>query len=121
MKKLIIAVCLLIIANFGFSQSNARLQGPAAKNAKPWTKKSKTSKIVYVQQKDFLKGPDAKNAKPWSKKDSNQVYAEVQSGNQLNLKGPRAKNFKPWMSPVNTIDSIAVKERDSTKIKPSTQ
>lgn len=76
-----------MITNWGFAQSNTKLQGPAAKNAKPW-----------------------------HKKDSSQVYIEVESGNRPKLQGPKAKNYKPWMSPmINEVDSIAT--RDSTKIK----
>ena len=82
-----------MIANFGFSQSNTRLQGPAAKNAKLWRKK-----------------------------DANQVYVAIERTNRHELKGPLAKNFKPWMlSSLNEIDTIAIKDRDSSKIKSSTE
>ncbi len=111
MKKLIIISCLLMIASIGFSQNNTRLQGPKAKNAKPWMKKSKTATVVYLKNKEFLKGPAAKNAKPWHKKDSNQTYVEVGTTNRHTLKGPKAKNMKPWhLSLINPIDSIILYE-----------
>mgnify|MGYP000439294860 CR=1 FL=1 len=122
MKNLIIVSCMLLIANFGFSQSTPRLQGPAAKNAKPWQNKSKKSEVVIVKDKKFLKGPAAKNAKPWEKNDTSQAYAAVKRDNRHKLKGPQAKNFKPWMlSTLTEIDTIAIKERDSSKIKRATE
>lgn len=113
---------MLLIANFGFSQNNARLLGPAAKNAKPWHKKSNKSKVVFIKNKEFLKGPAAKNAKLWQKEDSSQVYIEVKRANWLDLKGPLAKNFKPWMLTFfNAMDTITVEKRDSSKIRKTTE
>lgn len=122
MKKLIIVSCMLLIASLGFSQSNPRVQGPAAKNAKPWDKTSKKTEVVFVKNKKFLKGPAAKNAKPWEKNNTSQAYAAIERSNRHKLKGPQAKNFKPWMlSTLTEIDTIAIKERDSSKIKRATE
>lgn len=111
-----------MIVNFGFSQSNTRLQGPAAKNTKPWHKKYKKSKVVYIKSKEFLKGPAAKNAKPWHKEDGSQVYVEMERINRHKLKGPQAKNFKPWMlfTP-NEVDTVVIKERASSKLRGATE
>ncbi len=110
MKKLIIVNFLLLVASFVFAQSNNKLQGPAAKNAKPWHKKSKKNKVFFIKNKTFLKGPAAKNAKPWHKEAAtSQFYVEVENTNRHNLKGPKAKNFKPWMlSTSHKIDTIAM-------------
>ena len=108
---------MLMIANFGFSQSNSRLQGPAAKNAKPWHKKNNKSKVVYTENNKKLQGPAAKNAKPWHKKDTSQVEVAIGSTNRHQLKGPKAKNFKPWtLSTLNEKDTITIKEKDDSKI-----
>lgn len=99
-----------MIANWGLSQSNTKLQGPKAKNAKPWMNTSKKTKVFYTKNKKVLQGSAAKNAKPWHKKDSSQVYVEVKSGNHPNLKGPKAKNFKYGMPPkINKVNSSKIK------------
>lgn len=97
MKKLIIFSCLFFMASIGFSQSNARLQGPKAKNHKPWMNKNKTSSIAYVENKKSLKGPKAKNAKPWHQKKEGEYLQTVATGNRSFLKGPSAKNAKHWL------------------------
>lgn len=109
-----------MIANFGFSQSNTRLQGPAAKNAKPWHKKTKSAKLVYHQNKEFLKGPTAKNKRLWQKEDLNQNYVVVKSTDRHKLNSPQVKNIKYWRSPTQkSIKMIAIrtKNKDATEIK----
>lgn len=111
MKKLIVISCMMMIASIGFGQNNTKLQGPKAKNAKPWMKKSKRPTVVYLKDRTFLKGPAAKNAKPWHKKDSSQTYVKVGITNRHTFKGPKAKNLKAWqLSLINQVDSIVTRE-----------
>ncbi|MFK7979632.1 MAG: hypothetical protein AB8G86_06600 [Saprospiraceae bacterium] len=117
MKKLIIFSCLFLVASIGFSQSNTRLQGPKAKNHKPWMNKNKTSSIVYVENKKPLKGPKAKNAKPWHQKKEGEYLQIVATGNRSFLKGPRAKNAKYWSyTSVKNRNNIVNTDSMHTKI-----
>lgn len=79
----------------GNAQAFNDLQGPAAKNYKPWKDNSKkTTAMVNVKPND-KQGPAFKNAKAW---ELNTAKVPLISKPVLEERefGPKAKNRQPW-------------------------
>ena len=93
MKTLIISAALTLGCLVSFGQGKGDLQGPAAKNYKPWKDKSEKTTLVTKAKTRDLKGPQAKNAKTWEIKDNNLVAVKSVANKP---KGPEAKNQKIW-------------------------
>ncbi len=93
----IFAVALSI--SCGFGQTRNDLQGPKAKNYKPWKDKSKSSAPALIAKDTGrrLMGPAAKNAKPWkiNRLKSNLLLVKTDP-NRFKMMGPDAKNYQPW-------------------------
>lgn len=118
MKKLGIFSYFFLVAIVGFSQSSGNLQGPKAKNTKPWMAKSEITKVVFSDKKVLVKGPKAKNTKPSQSKKMSFTERDVITRNQNNLKGPKAKNTKPWQPITNkTTGNLVSKNQQKRKIK----
>lgn len=118
MKNVIIVLTFLFVASISHAQTHKDLQGPAAKNHKPWTGKNNatTPAIVIADHSKRLQGPAAKNYKPWMG-NKNKKYVLVQTTDKnLRLKGPKAKNHKPWMSIPKKIGPIV---QNSEELDPS--
>ena len=92
----LLSIIFLGLSEVCFSQSHIqKLQGPKAKNNKPWQRKEKTFYGLYTRVKPKVtKGPRAKNAKPGSQKYRNAL--QPIGRRKIELKGLKAKNYKPW-------------------------
>ena len=92
MKKLIVcSVIMMILSGTSFAQFRSNIQGPKAKNYKPWQHK-KSSQVLEEVTINNVFGPKAKNKKHESKStqkaSANTVY-EIQ---KPQVYGPKAKN-----------------------------
>ncbi len=114
MKNVIIALAFLFVASISHAQTNKDLQGPAAKNHKPWIGKTNatTPAIVITDYSKRLQGPAAKNHKPWMGNKSKKYTLIQTTDKNIRLKGPKAKNHKPWMKVPKKTDPIV---HNSTK------
>ena len=85
---------MFLALNVSYAQST-NLQGPAAKNYKPW-KQSPVEKVVMINVAETpQKGPAFKNSRPWSR-DVEQVQVSNAWVAREKVTGPKAKNRKPW-------------------------
>lgn len=97
MKSLLIAIAFMTVATFSYAQERGDLKGPAAKNYKPWMKKSdaEVKKVYTLKTPSQVKGPAAKNRRIFDRSDKS--YQEVNFvSNRPKVTGPKAKNAKPW-------------------------
>lgn len=100
MKNALIVWTLLLFTSIGQAQTHNGLQGPAAKNYKPWMHKTKASTPVFLVStpNERLQGPAAKNYKPWLDKKANKESIVQTTDKKTRLQGPKAKNYKPWIA-----------------------
>jgi|GEM_PF-854265 len=119
MKNVIIALAFLFAASISHAQTQKGLQGPAAKNYKPWKEKTKaiTPAIVITDHSKRLQGPAAKNHKPWMDNNDKKYILVQTTDRNLRLKGPAAKNHKPWMPIPKKTDPVV---HNSNKVDQST-
>ena len=95
MKNLIWILAIMVGSSMAAQKKND-LQGPEAKNYKPWQHKAKSTTVVSTSNKNKLTGPAYKNYKPWQDNDKQKSYAIVTDNKRNKLKGPAYKNYKPW-------------------------
>lgn len=77
------------------AQAFKDLQGPAAKNYKPWKDNSKkTSAMVNVTPNE-KQGPAFKNEKVWEQENEKVQLISIPAREEREF-GPKAKNRKPW-------------------------
>lgn len=97
MKKVIALMGFLTLAAMGYAQAPKHLQGPRAKNYKPWLKsKPQVGSIAHIQVNPKKpKGPAAKHRKAWMP-DSSSRYTATEVKKYRRLVGPRYKNLRPW-------------------------
>lgn len=96
MKKLSI---MFVVFFFTIFVSNAQafkdLQGPAAKNYKPWKDNSKKTTAMVAVTPNDKQGPSFKNAKAWEQ-ESEKVALLSRPVSGERVFGPKAKNRQPW-------------------------
>lgn len=97
MKKVITLMGFLALTAIVHAQAPKHLQGPRAKNYKPWLKsKSQAGKIAHIQVNPKKpKGPAAKHRKAWAP-DAATQYRATGVRKYTRLTGPRYKNLRPW-------------------------
>lgn len=95
MKNISLIIIFAFISVTAFSQSKSDLKGPAYKNYKPWTQKTKPRLVFKSDSKNDLKSFEYKNYK--AKKNDKKELVIVKFGNskRSGLKGPSYKNYKP--------------------------
>ena len=90
---------MFVVFFFTIFVSNAQafkdLQGPAAKNYKPWKDNSKKTTAMVAVTPNDKQGPSFKNAKAWEQ-DSEKVTLVSNPVSEERELGPKAKNRKPW-------------------------
>lgn len=98
MKNLIWILAIAFVGS-ATAQKRNELQGPAAKNYKPWQHKVQTTVSVQSVDKSALKSKDIKNYKPWKKntETTKKTLILASNYNRNKLQGPKAKNYKPWL------------------------
>jgi hypothetical protein len=96
MKKLSI---MFVAFFFTIFVSNAQafkdLQGPAAKNYKPWKDNSKKTTAMVAVTPNDKQGPAFKNANAWEQ-ESAKVPLISRPVREEREFGPKAKNRQPW-------------------------
>lgn len=97
MKEVIALLGFLTLAAMGYAQAPKHLQGPRAKNYKPWLKpKQQVGTIAHIQVNPKKpKGPAAKHRKA-RMPDSSTRYTATEVKKYKRLTGPRYKNLRPW-------------------------
>jgi len=87
----------LALTAITYAQAPKHLQGPRAKNFKPWLKSNpQTGKIAHIQVSPKKpKGPAAKHRKAWAP-DAATQYRATGVRKYRRLTGPRHKNLRPW-------------------------
>lgn len=97
MKKVIAFMAFLAFAVMGYAQAPRHLQGPRAKNYKPYLKSSpQVGSIAHIQVNPRKpKGPKAKHAKAW-RADASTKYVPTGVKTYSRLIGPRYKNLRAW-------------------------
>ncbi|WP_010135121.1 hypothetical protein [Ochrovirga pacifica] len=97
MKNLIWILAIAFVGT-ATAQKKSELQGPAAKNYKPWQHNVEATVSVQSVNKSTLKSKDAKNYKPWKKEaKATEKLILASNYNRNKLQGPEAKNYKPWL------------------------
>ncbi len=123
MKKVIALMGFLALAAMGYAQVPRHLQGPRAKNYKPWLKsKSPANTIAHIQvtAKKSKKSP-AKSAKALRPVVTHRHFiANVWKGGRLF--GPHYKNLKPWQkASLSTVLVAKAEPADKKLVKPLDQ
>jgi hypothetical protein len=82
----------IFVAN---AQAFKDLQGPAAKNYKPWKDNSKKTTAMVSVTPNEKQGPAFKNAKAWEQETAKVplISRPVREEREF---GPKAKNRQPW-------------------------
>ncbi|NIJ46292.1 hypothetical protein FHR24_002776 [Wenyingzhuangia heitensis] len=94
--KNLIWILVIMVGSSMVAQTKNNLQGPEAKNYKPWQHKTESTTVVSTSNKQKLTGPAYKNYKPWQDNNPQKSYAIVTDNRRNKLKGPAYKNYKPW-------------------------
>lgn len=94
--KNLVWILAIMVGSSVYAQKQNQLQGPEAKNYKPWKYETEATVVVNKSSKKDLKGPEAKNFKPWKDENSTETIAIVTDNKRRKLQGPAAKNYKPW-------------------------
>jgi hypothetical protein len=95
MKKLA-TTTLAILFIVALAPAQSRLQGPRAKNFKPWMNEQPVTPTVIIDSEQ-LSGPAAKNFHPWEADSTDDMIVVTSGSPREGLTGPAAKNFSPWM------------------------
>lgn len=96
MKKIPLFILAFFLTIFVVNaQAFKDLQGPAAKNYKPWKDNSKKTTAMVNVTPNEKQGPEFKNAKAWEPEAEKValVSRPVQEEREF---GPKAKNRQPW-------------------------
>lgn len=123
MKKVIALMACLTLAAMGYAQAPKDLQGPRAKNYKPWLKsKKQVGTIAHIQVNPKKpKGPAAKHRKSWMP-DSSARYTATEVKKYRRLVGPRYKNLRPWQeAPKPKILVVQAEPAKKKVVKKSSQ
>lgn len=91
--KSILLVFTLLMTTATYAQYSP-LQGPKAKNLKPWENKGLKQGVYTRSTRSSLQSPKAKNQRVWDKRESDLL--EVSSNKSRKLKAYNEKNRKPW-------------------------
>ncbi|UII25993.1 hypothetical protein LVD15_22230 [Fulvivirga maritima] len=92
-KGIVLTILLCSFLSLAVMAQQQNLQGPAAKNAKPWHQKP-AARVSVVPAEGSYTGPKAKNVKIWDRKPlKSHVVFMVKDP----VTGPKAKNSQPFM------------------------
>ena len=118
MKKLICCFfAMTIFAAVSYAQTSSNLQGPKAKNYKPWKDNAEKSAVVYMAETSGKRvtGPAAKNRKPGYRNSPAASYLAVTSKSTDRITGVRAKNpRRGWSSGNGVGNGIAQRDAKET-------
>ena len=119
MKKVIALMGFLALATMGYTQAPKHLQGPRAKNYKPYLKSSpQVGSIAHIQVNPKKpKGPSAKHRKAWAPDDATR-YRAAEVRRYTRWTGPGYKNLRPWQEAPKPKILIA-KENPPTEQQPA--
>ncbi|MBX2870945.1 MAG: hypothetical protein KTR30_02570 [Saprospiraceae bacterium] len=121
MKKVIALMGMLTLAAMGYAQIPRHLQGPRAKNYKPWLKSKSKANIAHIQVsvKKTKKTPVKSLKATRLVAPHRHFIANVWKGGRLF--GPHYKNLKPWqkaslskvlVAKVEPLDKVSAKKSD---------
>lgn len=119
MKKVITLMGFLALTAIAYAQAPKHLQGPRAKNYKPWLKSNpQAGKVAHIQVNPKKpKGPAAKHRKSWAPNAATQ-YRETGVRKYRRLTGPRYKNLKPWQEAPKPKELIVQEKTPDQQQKP---
>ncbi|WP_113925158.1 hypothetical protein [Cognataquiflexum aquatile] len=96
MKKIPLFILAFFLTIFVVNaQAFKDLQGPAAKNYKPWKDNSKKTTAMVNVTPNEKQGPAFKNAKAWEMETEKVALVSRPVSDEREF-GPKAKNRQPW-------------------------